>query len=129
MISFVSNPSLDITLGYDVKLGIKLNIPSNVYNDSDYIELIEYIEDAREFFKYKDTEIVTYNESYSQIIDGVNYTKFETYEEARIHYIKEYVMHKHYIDDDIWIVWIDSNNEIVQFDQLIPHTRTKIVQL
>ena len=54
--------------------------------------------------------------------------KFETYEEARIHYIKEYVMHKHYIDDDIWIVWIDGD-KIVQFDQLIPHTRTKIVQL
>lgn len=55
--------------------------------------------------------------------------KFETYEEARIHYIKEYVMHRHYIDNDIWIVYIDSNNEIVQFDQLIPHVRTKIVQL
>ena len=55
--------------------------------------------------------------------------KFETYEEARIHYIKEYVMHKHYIDNDIWIVYIDNNNEIVQFDQLIPHVRTKIVQL
>lgn len=55
--------------------------------------------------------------------------KFETYEEARIYYIKEYVMHKHYIDDDIWIVYIDSNNTIVQFDQLIPHVKTKIVQL
>ena len=46
-----------------------------------------------------------------------------------IYYIKEYVMHKHYIDDDIWIVYIDSNNTIVQFDQLIPHVKTKIVQL
>ena len=54
--------------------------------------------------------------------------KFETYEEARIHYIKEYVMHKHYIDDDIWIVWIDDD-KIVQFDQLSPYTRVKIVQL
>lgn len=54
--------------------------------------------------------------------------KFETYEEARIHYIKEYVMHKHHIDNDIWIVWIDGD-KIVQFDQLIPCTRTKIVQL
>lgn len=54
--------------------------------------------------------------------------KFETYEEARIHYIKEYVMHKHYIDDDIWIVWIDDD-KIIQFDQLSPYTRVKIVQL
>lgn len=54
--------------------------------------------------------------------------KFETYEEARIHYIKEYVIHKHYIDDDIWIVWIDDD-KIIQFDQFVPHTRTKIIQL
>lgn len=54
--------------------------------------------------------------------------KFETYEKARKYYIKEYVIHERYIDDDIWIVWIDGD-KIIQFEQFIPHTRTKTIQL
>ena len=86
LISDVSNPSLTANLGYDVKFGLIVKIPSNVFADDDYKNLNELIADAKEYFGYAgiNEKVLVYGAQYNEkvaSVDGEDFTAYKAYGE------------------------------------------------
>ena len=50
MVSLVSNPTAGLTFGYDVELGLRLTVPSTVFNDNDFNQMNTLISEAKNYF-------------------------------------------------------------------------------
>ena len=48
--SLVSNPTAGLTFGYDVELGLRLTVPSTVFNDNAFNQMNTLISEAKNYF-------------------------------------------------------------------------------
>ena len=75
--------------------------------------------------------VCNYNfDTYEPKIENLKY--FENYEDAFDYYmdiLTHYQSYPYAFDRTLWIVWINENNRIIQFEQLSNKTKCKLVEI
>ncbi|MGN0768139.1 MAG: hypothetical protein ACI4M8_02170, partial [Christensenellales bacterium] len=62
MVTLVGNPEASLNLGYDVELGLRLRVPSTVFDDDDFNELNALISDAKNYFGFAADKVMMFTE-------------------------------------------------------------------
>ena len=70
VVSLTANPSVSANLGYDLVLGVTVNIPGTMYNDDDFIAINGLIDDAKENYGYTDETIELFENR--KLVQNVN---------------------------------------------------------